>query len=61
MLHQNEMLSVPSIKWLGVHPKDIELLNLPNITLTNKDQAQIKSLLRRSYINSNHKLLRQVR
>ncbi|XP_026820261.1 meiotic recombination protein SPO11 [Rhopalosiphum maidis] len=60
MVHQNEMLCVPSIKWLGVYPTDIVSLNLPSITLTNLDQERLKSLLKRSYINSNHKLLQQV-
>ncbi|XP_025203511.1 meiotic recombination protein SPO11 [Melanaphis sacchari] len=60
MIHQNEMLCVPSIKWLGVYPTDIVSLNLPSITLTNLDQDRLKSLLKRPYINSNHKLLEQV-
>jgi len=60
MVHQNEMLCVPSIRWLGVYPTDIVSLNLPSITLTNLDQDRLKSLLKRSYINSNHKLLQQV-
>jgi len=60
MVHQNEMLCVPSIKWLGVYPTDIVSLNLPSITLTSLDQERLKSLLKRSYINSNHKLLQQV-
>lgn len=60
MIFQNENLSVPSIKWLGVYPTDIVSLNLPSISLTDRDQAKIKSLLKRSYINSNDKLLHQV-
>lgn len=60
MIHQNEMLSVPSIKWLGVYPTDIESFNLQSVSLTNLDRARIKSLLTRSYINSNKKLLQQV-
>lgn len=60
MIHQNEMLNVPSIKWLGVHPTDITSLNLPSISLTTLDQGRLKSLLKRSYINSNYKLLQQV-
>jgi len=61
MVHQNEMLSVPSIKWLGVHPTDIESLNLPSISLTSMDQTRVQSLLKRTYINSNHNLLHQVK
>lgn len=60
MVHQNDMLCVPSIKWLGVHPTDIVSLNLPSISLTNLDQDRVKSLLNRSYIHSNNKLLHQV-
>lgn len=54
------MLSVPSIKWLGVYPTDIESLHLKSISLTDLDQARVKSLLKRSYIYSNNKLLQQV-
>lgn len=61
MVHQNDMLSVPSIKWLGVHPTDIESLNLPSISLTSMDQTRVQSLLKRTYINSNHNLLHQVK
>lgn len=60
MIHQNEMLSVPSIKWFGVYPTDIISLNLPSISLTSEDQARLKSLIKRSYISSNYKLLQQV-
>lgn len=60
MTHQNEMLSVPSIKWLGVYPSDIVSLNLPSIPLTNLDRARLKSLLKRSYVNSNNNILQQV-
>lgn len=60
MFYQNEMLSVPTIKWLGVHPTDIESFNLPSISLAIADQQRVKSLLKRSYINSNHKILHQV-
>ncbi|XP_015363355.1 PREDICTED: meiotic recombination protein SPO11 [Diuraphis noxia] len=60
MVHQNEMLCVPSIKWLGIYPTEIESLNLPSIALTNLDKDRLKSLLKRSYINTNYKLLQQV-
>lgn len=60
MIFQNENLSVPSIKWLGVYPSDIVSLNLPNIALTDRDKKKLKSFLKRSYINSNDKLLQQV-
>lgn len=61
MIHQNEMLSIPSIKWLGVYPTDIVSLNLPSIPLTNLDRARLKSLSKRSYVNSNSNILQQVR
>lgn len=60
MIFQNENLCVPSIKWLGVYPTDIVSLNLPSISLTDRDQARLNSLLKRSYIHSNDKLLQQV-
>lgn len=60
MVYQNEKLSVPSIKWLGVYPSDIISLNLQSTSLTDLDQMRIKYLLKKSYINSNNELLQQV-
>lgn len=60
MAHQNDTLSVPSIRWIGVYPSEIVSLNLPSISLTNMDQERIVSLLKRYYIKSNSKLLQQV-
>ncbi|XP_050439053.1 meiotic recombination protein SPO11 [Adelges cooleyi] len=60
MAHQNEMLSVPCIKWLGVHPSDIVSLNLPTTPLSVLDRLKIESLLKRPYIRSNHQILQQL-
>ncbi|XP_050530565.1 meiotic recombination protein SPO11 [Daktulosphaira vitifoliae] len=60
MCHQNDMLSVPSIKWLGVHPMDITSLNLSCIPMGDLDHLRIESLLKRPYINSNYQILQQI-
>jgi len=60
MVHQNDKLNVPSIQWIGVYPSEIVSLNLPSVSLTKVDQARTTSLLKRSYINTNSKLLQQV-
>ncbi|XP_072489561.1 meiotic recombination protein SPO11 isoform X2 [Notamacropus eugenii] len=46
-------LTVPTIRWLGLLPSDIERLNIPRgtlIPLTNRDQMKLDSILKRPYI-----------
>ncbi|XP_021009259.1 meiotic recombination protein SPO11 isoform X2 [Mus caroli] len=46
-------LTIPTIRWLGLLPSDIQRLNVPKdglIALTKHDQLKLDSLLRRPYI-----------
>ncbi|XP_027709095.1 meiotic recombination protein SPO11 isoform X1 [Vombatus ursinus] len=46
-------LTVPTIKWLGLLPSDIERLNIPRgtlIPLTKRDQMKLDSILKRPYV-----------
>ncbi|XP_068928873.1 meiotic recombination protein SPO11 isoform X1 [Petaurus breviceps papuanus] len=46
-------LTVPTIRWLGLLPSDIERLNIPRgtlIPLTNRDQMKLNSILKRPYV-----------
>ncbi|XP_074141165.1 meiotic recombination protein SPO11 [Sminthopsis crassicaudata] len=46
-------LTVPTIRWLGLLPSDIERLNIPRgtlIPLTKRDQRKLDSILKRPYI-----------
>ncbi|KAM9065315.1 meiotic recombination protein SPO11 isoform X1 [Sarcophilus harrisii] len=48
-------LTVPTIRWLGLLPSDIERLNIPRgtlIPLTKRDQMKLDSILKRPYITS---------
>jgi meiotic recombination protein SPO11 len=49
--HNAEHLAIPSIRWIGVHPSDIEKLQLPALQLTVEDDTKLKSLVKRPYMN----------
>lgn len=42
---------MPSIKWIGVYPSEIERLNLVKLPLTGRDNKKINDLMKRPYIN----------
>lgn len=42
---------MPSIKWIGVYPSEIEPLNLVKLPLTGRDNKKINDLMKRPYIN----------
>lgn len=48
--HQSTQLAVPSIRWLGIRPSHIALLDLKLLPLTARDHSRIKALLIRPYI-----------
>ncbi|XP_021049598.1 meiotic recombination protein SPO11 isoform X3 [Mus pahari] len=46
-------LTIPTIRWLGLLPSDIQRLNIPKdslIPLTKHDQMKLESILKRPYI-----------
>uniref|UniRef100_A0A8C9SCS8 DNA topoisomerase (ATP-hydrolyzing) n=1 Tax=Scleropages formosus TaxID=113540 RepID=A0A8C9SCS8_SCLFO len=52
MSFEAQNLTVPSVKWLGLLPTDIERLRVPKdalIPFTKKDESKLSSLLKRPY------------
>lgn len=47
MVRKSEVLAVPSIKWIGVYPSEIERLNLLELPLSGADNKKINDMLRR--------------
>ncbi|XP_027279066.1 meiotic recombination protein SPO11 isoform X2 [Cricetulus griseus] len=53
MSFEAHSLTVPTIRWLGLLPSDIQRLNIPKdslIPLTKHDQRKLDSILKRPYI-----------
>ncbi|XP_017769371.1 PREDICTED: meiotic recombination protein SPO11 [Nicrophorus vespilloides] len=51
-LHMFEELAVPNARWLGVHPSELNLLNIACKKMTENDMRKIRSIAKRSYMRS---------
>nr|XP_018917057.1 PREDICTED: meiotic recombination protein SPO11 isoform X1 [Bemisia tabaci] len=60
MSEHAQMLAVPEIHWLGVHPSDIEILHLTKIPFTTADEDKLNSLASRVYTLANTKLVKEI-
>lgn len=60
MSHQSELLAVPSIRWLGIYPSEIEKFYNANEPLTRKDISKLKDLLNRPYIKDEPLLKKEI-
>lgn len=60
MSHQSDYLAVPSIRWLGVQPSDVETLAVPMLPITVDDLSKLRTLRSRYYIQNNPELLKQI-
>lgn len=47
MVRKSDELTVPSIKWIGVYPSEIEALNLVKLPLSGADNKKINDMLKR--------------
>lgn len=47
MVRKADELTVPSIKWIGVYPSEIEALNLVKLPLSGADNKRINDMLSR--------------
>lgn len=47
MVRKSGELTVPSIKWIGVYPSEIEALNLTKLPLSGTDNKKINDMLER--------------
>lgn len=61
MSHYSECLVTPDIKWLGVHPSDIQTYNIASLPLQQADLLKLQSLRDKMSVTANKKLLKQVR
>uniref|UniRef100_A0A182PJD5 DNA topoisomerase (ATP-hydrolyzing) n=1 Tax=Anopheles epiroticus TaxID=199890 RepID=A0A182PJD5_9DIPT len=49
MVHQQRSLAVPSMRWIGLFPSDIELLGLQGVPLRETELKRIEQMIRRPY------------
>lgn len=62
-LEDMEHLATPQMRWLGIHPSDVETLQLPiecRLPLTKRDRSLIDSLDKRPFFGDNAPLHNQV-
>lgn len=50
-VHNSEHLAVPDIKWIGIHPSDIDSLDIIHVDLTEADLKKVDELMKRPYMN----------
>ncbi|XP_022203440.2 meiotic recombination protein SPO11 isoform X2 [Nilaparvata lugens] len=55
-----EILAVPSMKWLGVQPRDVIDLHIPSIPLTIEEKRNLEVMCDRQYLKSNPQLLLEI-
>ncbi|XP_067143266.1 meiotic recombination protein SPO11 isoform X2 [Centruroides vittatus] len=56
LAHNSDNLAVPCLKWIGIHPTDIDRLHIPEkalLPLTKHDINKANVLLKRIYIQQN--------
>uniref|UniRef100_A0A182SYD8 DNA topoisomerase (ATP-hydrolyzing) n=1 Tax=Anopheles maculatus TaxID=74869 RepID=A0A182SYD8_9DIPT len=49
MVHQQRSLAVPSMRWIGLFPSDIELLGLQGVPLRERELKRIEQMIKRPY------------
>lgn len=54
-------LVTPAIRWLGVHPSELQNKKIGTLKLTSHDKAKLRKLSKKEYISSNKNLLNEVR
>ncbi|XP_054283413.1 meiotic recombination protein SPO11-like [Macrosteles quadrilineatus] len=60
MIQHSAELAAPELRWVGLHPTDIQRLAIPTVPLTSLDFAKARELSRRPYIVQDEQLLEQV-
>ncbi|KAM0733932.1 Meiotic recombination protein SPO11 [Formica fusca] len=51
LCRQNESLTCPNARWLGIHPSESIILGVKTISLTKTDFVKLKSIETRTYVN----------
>nr|CAD7429632.1 unnamed protein product [Timema monikensis] len=60
MCHEAEFLATPAVRWLGVHPRDVETLGMDASPLSRTDKDKLRHLSERPYTLADARLSRQV-
>lgn len=53
MSNLSDSLAVPSIRWIGVLPSDIQKFGIKSIPMTGEDRRKLESLMKRPGLNDN--------
>lgn len=61
MSRYSKYLVTPDIKWLGIHPSDMQIYNIVTRPLQEADILKLRSLLDRVSMTANKKILKEVR
>lgn len=48
--HEADYLAIPSLKWIGIKPSDIDTFDLSSQPLTDDDIKKVEMLLERPYV-----------
>lgn len=51
LAQSSDLLACPAIRWLGLHPSEVQRLRMQTIPLSRLDCLKLTSLLARSYMN----------
>lgn len=52
MSNQNDVLAVPSIRWLGVFPSDSKKYRIKSVDMTKDDNRKLENLINRPHLNN---------
>lgn len=61
MVRKSAELTVPSIKWIGVYPSEIEALDLVKVPLSAVDNKKINDMLERRVLHMPEDVERELR
>lgn len=56
-----DKLATPNIKWIGVHPSDLELHSVETLALEENEKTKLRALAKKEWIVHNKELLKQVK
>lgn len=53
-------LATPDIKWLGIHPSDLQSHSILTLPFENGDENKLKALAKKEFVMANEQLRKQV-
>jgi meiotic recombination protein SPO11 len=51
MSYLADSLAVPSVRWIGIYPSEIETLSIPKVRLTKAEIKKLREMIARKYID----------